>query len=538
MSATLAPANRGSATWSGVGRLVRQGLRRDRTLLLVGFALLAGICFASAGATETLYPSLADRVAAVRALNASPGAVALYGPVLDEQSLGELSMLKLTVLYGGFVAVLFLVIVRRHTRGQEESGLEELLGGTAIGRYAALTAAVVLAAGAALVLGILAALAAVAGGLPVQGSLLFGASWAGLALVSTGITAVACQLSASSRTCAVIAASVLGALYLVRAVGDIGVQWLNWLSPFGWSTRLQAWSDPRWWVLGLYVVAFLVLVQVARLLRGRRDLGSGMLPARPGPATGSPRLADAVSLSVRLHTPLVVTWTVALGVMGAVMGSITPGIGSMLDSPGIREMMQRLGGEGALEDTMITAILSLLAVVVTGFGVAVIGHGGADERDGRTEQVLATAVTRARTLLATLTVVLLGSAWLMLVSGVTMATGYAAAGPLSGTFGRIVPGALVQVSAIWLVLALAVAVYAVRRGWTVVGWAFPIGFFTVGQLGELLDLPRWLVDLSPYVHVPKMPVEDFAAGPPVAMVALTGLLLLAAWGRYRARDIG
>ena len=80
-------------------------------------------------------------MAAARAINASAAIVALYGPILDVRSLGELAMTKLTVLYAVVVALLVLVLVRRHTRVDEESGHAELLGGTAVGRDALLAAA-------------------------------------------------------------------------------------------------------------------------------------------------------------------------------------------------------------------------------------------------------------------------------------------------------------------------------------------------------------------------------------------------------------
>ena len=47
-----------------------------------------------------------------------------------------------------------------------------------------------------------------------------------------------------------------------------------------------------------------------------------------------------------------------------------------------------------------------------------------------------------------------------------------------------------------------------------------------------------MIDLSPYVHVPKMPVESFAAGPTVVLTALAALLLALGWLRFRTRDIG
>ena len=68
-------------------------------------------------------------MAAAEAINASPAIVALYGPILDVHSLGELAMTKMTVIYAVFVAIMFLVLVRRHTRVEEENGQTELVGG-------------------------------------------------------------------------------------------------------------------------------------------------------------------------------------------------------------------------------------------------------------------------------------------------------------------------------------------------------------------------------------------------------------------------
>ena len=211
--------------------------------------------FASASATGTLFSSLQDRVTIATVLNEQPGLVALYGPILDPSSAGELAMSKLTVLYALFSAVLYVVLVRRHTRVEEESGRAELVGGTMIGRDAPLAAAVIESAGVAVALGLLVTLANVAGGLPTVGSVWFGLTWAGTGLVATGTAAVACQLSASSRTCGAIAAGLLAGAFALRAVGDTvdGLHWMSWLSPLGWNTQLRAWSEPRWWVLGLYV---------------------------------------------------------------------------------------------------------------------------------------------------------------------------------------------------------------------------------------------------------------------------------------------
>lgn len=518
--------------YAGTLLLTRHALRRDRLMVGVWTALLVLVVYASAAATGSLYETTADQLRAARAINTNPAVVALYGPVLNEHSLGELAMTKVTVLYAVFLALMFVVVVRRHTRTEEESGHAELLGGTAIGRDALLAAALLEGMLLALGIGGLAALADIAGGLPWHGSLGFGATWAGTGLVAAALTAAACQLAASSQTCFGIAGAALAVLYLVRAVGDVNAEYLSWLTPFGWNTRLSAWSDPRWWVVLMYVGLAGTLMVAAQALRVRRDLGAGLFPARPGPAHGSPRLSDVLALTWRVHQPALAGWIVGVAAMGTVLGAIAPGAGDLLDTDAGRRLIESIGGVGGLQDALLAAVLSISAVVITCFGLAVLTRGSVDEHDGRTEQVLATATSRTRSLAAPLVVALGGVAWLLAVVGLATGVG------LGHDIGGLIEAGLAQLPAVWLVLGLAALLYAVRRSWTTVGWGLLGLFFLLGQLGGLLDLPGWLTGLSPYAHTPAMPVETFSETHALALTALAAVCLVAAWWRYRSRDIG
>ena len=510
--------------------------RRDRIMIAVWYAVLLLMVFASAASTATLYASDADRVSAADAINSSPGLVALYGPILDVHSLGELAMTKMTVTYAVLVAMMLLFVVRRHTRLEEENGQAELVGGAAMTSVAPLRAALMFGVAVSVVLGLLAAALNTAAGLSVAGSLAFGASWAGVGIVATGITAVACQVSPSARTCATIATTAVLGLFILRAVGDTtAASWLSWLSPFGWNTQLRAYGDTRWWVLGLYLLTAAALGAVALALRQHRDLGAGLVEPRPGSAVGSPRLADAVALSLNVHGPMLLSWTVGVAVMGLVFGAITPSFDNF-DSEAMRELLERLGGVGALHDTLIAAVLVVGGVIVTCFAVAVITHGGADEHDGRTEQVLATATSRSRSLLATVLVAIGGATFLLGVLGVTMAVGVGNGSTHS--FGTIALSALAQAPAMWAVSALAVLCYAVRSRWAVLGWAIVVACTTLTLAGEMLRLPQWVLDLSPYSHTPLMPQEPFEVGPALLLSLVAAAVLLVAWRRYCTRDIG
>ncbi len=260
----------------GTTRLVRLALRRDRVLLPVWSAALVLGSVGSVRATVDLYPDAASRAEAARGINDNPALVAIYGPVSEIDSEGAVATFKLLLLGGVLLSMLCSVLVRRHTRLEEESGRAELLSATVLGRHALLAAAVLEAATAAVLTGLLTALGNTAAGLDLAGSLAFGLAWTGLGLAATGITALCCQLTASTRTAGGLVALVLGVAYVLRAVGDLSAGWLTWLTPFGWASRVRAYGEERWWVLALSLLLGLATLAGAVTLAGRRDVGAGL----------------------------------------------------------------------------------------------------------------------------------------------------------------------------------------------------------------------------------------------------------------------
>lgn len=524
---------------AGTSSLLRLALRRDRVLLPVWVAALVLSCVSSVRATVDLYPDPASRLEAARSLDDNPVLVAFYGPIADVHSLGAVATFKLLLLGGVLLAMLCSVLVRRHTRVEEESGRAELLSATAIGRHALLAAAVAEASLAALLTGALTAAGNVAAGLDVAGSVAFGLAWAGLGLSATGITALACQLSASSRNVGGIAAAVLGGAYVLRAAGDLSAGWLSWLSPFGWASSTEAYGDNRWWVFALPVLAFIVTTTGAASLAGRRDLGAGLVADRPGPARGAAWLGNAIGLSLRLQRVGVLGWAAALGALGAGMGGIAPGVGDMVGSQSAQDLLERIGGAGALVDTFLAVQLSFMALAVTAFAVSAVVRAAGEEMEGRTEQVLATGMSRDGLLGAVALVALAGPVVLMLAYGVGASVTFGLQqGGIVEALRTLVPAALAPLPAVWVVAALGLLLFGMRARWAALGWALLGVFLLLGQIGEALALPGWVVRLSPYGHVPRLPAEGFTPAPELVLAAVAGTLLAAAFRSYRARDVG
>ena len=132
---------RRAGSLAGTGALVRFNLRRDRWLLPAWIVALSGMAAVSASATIDLYPAETDRIAAAETINATAAFVALYGNVYDPTSIGALSLIKLTAFGSAIIGVVFVFLVVRHTRSDEEAGRMELLSAGVVGRAAPLAAA-------------------------------------------------------------------------------------------------------------------------------------------------------------------------------------------------------------------------------------------------------------------------------------------------------------------------------------------------------------------------------------------------------------
>ena len=345
---------------SGTAALMRLALRRDRLLVPAWIGFFAAMVWFSASATVGLYPTEAVRIEAANTINSTASVVALYGPIYDPTSLGALSMTKMTAVYTALLSILMIMLVVRHTRAEEEAGRLELVGAGVVGRAAPMAAALLVVGGASCVLGLLASAGLLAAGLPVVGSLIFGAGWAATGLCFSAVAAVAAQVTTGGRTANGLGFTVVAAAYAARAIGDLAEQgpgWLSWLSPIGWNQQIRAFAGDRWSVLVLPLAATAMLVPVAFTLRRRRDLGSGLLSDRRGPAAGA--LGSPLGLAWRLQRPLLLAWTAGSAVLAFMMGSIANNVAGLLDSPAMADMLQRLGGKQGLTDAFLAAVLGL-----------------------------------------------------------------------------------------------------------------------------------------------------------------------------------
>jgi len=538
-----------TSAFTGTWALTRLALRRDRIQLPVWILGLTLLQVSQAASIAGVFTTEAER-ARQAAIEAGQAVSLLFnGPALGT-SLGAIITVETSFLAIVMIPIMSSMAVVRHTRQNEETGRAEMLGATVIGRYASLTAAVLVAIGANLVLAALFLAVLVSNDLPVSSSLLAALSAAAAGISFAGIAAVTAQIAESSRAANGLALAVLGVAFLLRGVGDTladvtadGVRalsaWPSWLSPVGWAQQTRPFDEDRWWVLALPAVLFVVLVGVAFTLTRHRDFGSGMLPTRPGPAEAPKSLLSPVGLAWRLQRGVLIAWAAGVAILGVTMGMIADAADQILSaSDQIRESFEQMSGGAPLTDTFFAVMATFAGISVAGYAVQSLLRLRSEESSGRVEPLLATAVSRPAWMASHIACALAGTVGLLLLFGVTTAVGYGLVISDFGDFGRILGAAAVQMPAALVLGGFVVAVFGLLpRYATGVSWAVLAVCVVLGWVGELLQLPQSVLDLSPFGHIPAVPAEDVTAMPVIALTTLAVVLALVGLVSFRRRDL-
>ena len=532
----------------GTGRLVRLALRRDRFVLpawIVGLAVFLAATTAMFDDSYAEHPELLqpDTVVVVE----NPGMRVLG--LVTGASVGGYTLHRDALSMSVLAAMMSVLAVVRHTRQAEELGRQEMLAAGVVGRYASLAAAVVVALAADVVLALALGLAMVVGGQPVAGSLVGGASIAVVGVAFTGVAAVTCQLASTTRGATGLAGAVLGVAFMLAALGNmlgdvdsvalrVDSAWPVWLSPIGWGQQMRPFADDLWWPAGLAVLVMAALFGLAVVLIDRRDVGRGMWPERRGSAHASLSLLSPTGLVWRLQRGALLGWAIGLVLFGLIFGALSDRIQGLEGAA--TEWYETFGGDADLLGAYWASMMQIAGMAVAIYVVTLMLRLHHDEAQGTLEPVLGTAVSRLRWLSAYAVNGVAGASLLIVLYAAAMAlTGGQVLGGTASLMVDLIGAALVQLPAIGVLGATVVAVEMLVPRWSVgLAWLLVVFCVFVGPMfGPSLGLPAWLLDLSPFTHVPNAPAVSITWSPVLWLVA-TGLAVGAAGAvALRRRDL-
>lgn len=524
--------------FTGTAALVRLVLRRDRIRLPVWIMAIVGLVQASAQAVADAYSTQAQIDTYAATMGSSPAAIAMGGPPVGLRTLGGIVVYEASITALVATALMAVFLVVRHTRAEEEQGRTELLRSAVVGRHAPTAAALLVVWGASALVGLGVALALVSVDLPASEALVFGAAVAAAGFVFAAVAACAAQLMTHARGAIGLSAVVLGAAFVLRAAGDVGYGGLSWTSPLGWSQAMRPFADPRWWPFAISLTVSLLLVALTLWLATRRDLGLGLVAARPGPARASVSLGGPAGLALRLQRSSIVGWTTGIFLGGFAFGSLSRELETMVESNPTFAEYFAAAGAASLVDSFFAVALLLLALIASGFAVSSVLRIRAEETNGRLEPVLATGVSRTSLLAGNLLVTLVGTSVVVAAGGLGVGIAQALVSDQPGAVGRMLGYGLVHLPAVLVLAALAVVLVGWAPRVAALCWGALAVCFVVGWLGGLLPIPGWIEAASPFTYTPQAPAEAVSAGTLVILCLVAVAGVTAGLAGFRRRDIG
>jgi ABC-2 type transport system permease protein len=188
----------------------------------------------------------------------------------------------------------------------------------------------------------------------------------------------------------------------------------------------------------------------------------------------------------------------------------------------------------------LAAVMSIAGLAAAAYAVSAVLRLHSEEAAGLAEPVLATACGRIRWALSHVAIAVAGSGVLLVVAGVAASLGYGLRAGHAGTeAASLTDAALAQWPAALGVAGATIVLFgAFPRAATAGGWTMVSAVVLAVFFGPLLRLPQWVLDISPFTHVPKLPGATVHAAPLLWLTLAAAILAAAGLAALRQRDVG
>lgn len=517
-------------------------LKRDRIRLILWVLLLTVFCVGLVPVFQDIILKGADMTITVEMMK-NPAIIAMVGPVYGETNytVGAAYGNYMLVFSVMIAAVMNIFLITRHTRHDEELGRLEVIRSLPVGRLSNLASAMNAALFVNLLLSILTTLGlyAVRGeGMSLLGCAVFGFSMGIVGLVFAGITAFFCQLTANNRTAMGLSFLSLFVFYILRAIGDTGVEALSMVSPLGIVLRTENFVNDYLWPLILLVVIAVGMFGISFYLAHKRDLGQGLIAEKPGKKHASKLLSSPMGLALRLSRTFIIVWGLTLFSFAAMYGSVFGDLeGYIGGSEVLSQIFNTQEGTATLTEQFIVLLIAIMSLITTVPLVSFVNRIVSQERDGVTEHILSKAVSRTSQVMAYLVPTLIIGIVYQLIS----AYGFWVVGsqvldtvPSLGTF---VIASLAYLPAIWCFVGIALLLigYLPERSflsYVYLGYAFLSIYF-----GRLAAFPEWTRQLTPFGFIAQYPLQEITLTPLVVLTVVSILFIIVGIYGYRNRDM-
>lgn len=508
--------------FTGTMRLLKFYLRRDRFLLPTWILLSMWVI-----ATQLSFVnSLPDWQEFITELSSMQLTAALLGPIKPLSLEGAIlwrGMLQssIVVMFGAAFTTI------RHTLTEEVSGRNELILGKPVGRFANLTAALILSCTGSLLAGLLASFILIISGFAIMGSLIAGATLTLSGWIFAGIGALSAQIFEHSGQARGVIFGFYGLTMVSMVLNNIngGYTGFAWLVPEAWFRITIPFGENRIWPLFLFIILCALPVLIAYRLLARRDLGAGIIKEKLGSATASPRLNSPLSLAYKQHKFMIFIWIIAMTFLGVALGSVIPSISDTVSSMLVDvstwdEAIAKLGNQEGFMALCIY-ILGLMAGLSV-FGISMVQNIRHEENEHYSEMILSKPISRYHWMGSYLVIAFLGSAIILLSLGLSSGIGWSITSGDINHLPRVLVMSLSKIPSVWTIIGIATLLY----GWLpkiapFLSWVILGIFIFIEMLWEVGIVGWSALQLTPFAYAHyTIPIQELSI---ISLIILTGI---------------
>lgn len=535
---------------AGVVTLTRLILRRDRIKLPIWIIGFTGLLLSMIPLLRDVYGDPESLATMHATFSTNPAALFMTGP-MDEPSFGAFMTLETLIWWGIAIAFLNTLLLVRHTRHNEEIGAQELILSGQVSRGAGLGAVLLVALGVNSVItaGLGFGMQALGSEWSAESSWLYAVVMGAFGMVWASIAAVVAQLTQTGRSANSILAGLIGVGFILRGIGDFlgkadasGVHqpaWVSSLSPFGWLQATRPLTLPDWSPILIFVLISVFAISVSFILLSRRDVGSGLLPARRGRLRAKSFLATPLGLTLYLQKNIFFGWLLAILVMACTIGALVPQMDDIYSqSDSMRQTIEAIGGSGTLVPTFMSAMMAIVSLMVFAYALHGLGKMRSEEASGYLENLLATKLSRTRWLMLHVATIFVGGLVMLAATGFSLAllTNLLSDYGLS-TINYTLAG-LSYAPVLLIFMALYLALFGIKpRIAGAITWLYFGLVAFIMWLGPALRLSQLFMNLSVMEHMATPPVQDIAILPFVALALASVVIFALGFSRWQKRDL-
>lgn len=529
--------------YNGTGHLIKiiaQGARLQIIAWVLGIVIVS---IAVASSYQSVYQNPNDKQAFAMTMQ-NPAMVAMLGPGYEVEeylvTTGTQFAHEMLLFSVIAVAIMNILLVGSATRTDEETGRIEVIRSLPVGRLAYLAACLIVVGIVNVVLILLVCLGIYVlniDGVTFESALLYGANLGAGGFIFGAVTAMFAQLSETSRGTMGLAFGALITAYIIRAVGDVGNENLALVSPLGWLLRSAVFIDNYWWPIVTSIFFTIILVFITFYLNSIRDLGSGFLPSGKGKTNASSFKKTTFGLILHLQKVKIMGWGIAIFALGAVFGAVMGDMELYFKNHEFIQMMLAQMGNFSITEQFISMLISIMSLISLIPVIMTILKLKSEENHSRTEHFYSRSISR-NTVLGSITLMAVIESifyLLLLVLGLWLGAMTMMEEPVS--FSTVLQSALVYLPAIWFMIGITILLVGVAPKLTSIIWLYYAFCYIVAYVGGMLNFPNWLLNLSVFESIPKLPGEEINLISLIMIMTMSCAILLVGFYGYKKRDI-